>query len=434
MPLAKYHSAPYWDFVMNQYHNLHGINLEKELDWKKLAKVDILHTWCNAFVARWEYFDEYMSQFSPIVLSMLDFFGSHPSDLELSYICERLIILFNYIRYSENKFGAQPKITPLRCTKESIQRYSAQIDKEKRLVSFAADLSANQENMIEPSHQELRGAQSMRVNRPPNKPDYSLIVCSIDDRKYANLLKSVDAAFSKPVQVIRIIDAASLAEGYNRGVRFAQGKICIFCHDDIEFINCNMDSLLEEDLALHDIVGVAGTSRLVSGKWIQAGSPYIHGLVAHEDVRTMGYSLCVYGMGQDPVVVEKIQALDGLFFAVNRDVLDYIAFDEALFDGFHLYDLDFTFNAYLKGFKLAVDHRLLLIHQSGGRFDHNWQQYARRFNGKYARWLDPKAAMQRPGFKYYIFKSKETLGQAMQLYQKSRHFTSTTHPPSVTHA
>lgn len=105
MPLSRYHTAPYWDFVMNAYRDLYGVNLEKDLDWNSLAGVDDLHVWCNAFVAHWDYFNAYMKMFSPIALGLLEYFGSHPVDLELSYICERLIIIYNYIRYANNDFS-----------------------------------------------------------------------------------------------------------------------------------------------------------------------------------------------------------------------------------------------------------------------------------------------------------------------------------------
>lgn len=102
IPLGKYHDLPYWDFVMQALRTRYGIDIEKELDWQALADVDALHTWCNAFIADWKYFDGYMRMFSPIVLSMLQRFGSHTTDLELAYICERLIILYNYIQYEQN--------------------------------------------------------------------------------------------------------------------------------------------------------------------------------------------------------------------------------------------------------------------------------------------------------------------------------------------
>ena len=98
--LGDYCNVIYWDFIINEFKKQYSIDLEQELDWVQLGKVAYLHTWCNAFVARWKYFDDYMRMFSPIVLAMLDHFGSHPTDLELSYICERLIIIYNYIQYS----------------------------------------------------------------------------------------------------------------------------------------------------------------------------------------------------------------------------------------------------------------------------------------------------------------------------------------------
>lgn len=104
MPLGKYHHLVYWDFVIQEYQSLYGINLERELDFRALGNVTALHTWCNSFICNWQYFNDYMKAFSPVVLGMLDHFGSHPTDLELSYICERLIILHNYIKYTNNEF------------------------------------------------------------------------------------------------------------------------------------------------------------------------------------------------------------------------------------------------------------------------------------------------------------------------------------------
>jgi len=52
------------------------------------------------------------------------------------------------------------------------------------------------------------------------------------------------------------------------------------------------------------------------------------------------------------------------------------------FDGFHLYDLDFTFRAYLNDLTLAVCRDLALIHQSLGTPDGEWQRYRERFETK----------------------------------------------------
>jgi len=74
--------------------------------------------------------------------------------------------------------------------------------------------------------------------------------------------------------------------------------------------------------------------------------------------------------------------MDGVFLAVRRDVLEHLPFDEKRFDGFHLYDVDFTFSANLAGFRLGVANDLYPLHRSGGRYDKVWRGYAKRFLDK----------------------------------------------------
>lgn len=108
LPFGCYHHPRYLEFVFREFERRYGIALETALDWSKLAQARSLHTWCNAFVARWEYFDDYMTMFSPVVLALLEHFGSHPTDLELCYVCERLIILYNYLRASGLRITGSP--------------------------------------------------------------------------------------------------------------------------------------------------------------------------------------------------------------------------------------------------------------------------------------------------------------------------------------
>jgi glycosyltransferase involved in cell wall biosynthesis len=214
--------------------------------------------------------------------------------------------------------------------------------------------------------------------------EFSIITCSNDDSKFASLNDSAARTFGPDVQLIRIQGARSLAEGYNLGFREAKSSRIIFCHDDIVFLNTDIASIVAQDLESYDMVGVAGTSRIVDGKWISSGQPYLHGQVAHVSKgKEAGYQLCSYGLGRDNAIIENIQALDGLFIGANRSVFDALRFDEQSFDGFHLYDLDFTFTAYLLGFRIAIDSRIHLLHHSDGRYDNEWETYAKRFCGKY---------------------------------------------------
>jgi hypothetical protein len=194
----------------------------------------------------------------------------------------------------------------------------------------------------------------------------------------------------------------------------AIGDVIIFCHDDIEFLSNGTPNYLVEDLEKYDVVGVAGTSRLLDGKWYSSGGKYAHGHVAHTaDQGSRRYQVCVYGKNLSGPVVGNIQALDGLFFAVRKCVLNNVDFDES-FNGFHLYDLDFTFTAYLCGFRLAIDRRISLLHRSGGRYDVNWKFYYDNFNRKYSNILLSQCMDPSPWIQRIDVEKKKDLGRVMR--------------------
>jgi GT2 family glycosyltransferase len=253
------------------------------------------------------------------------------------------------------------------------------------------------------------------TNRKGNR--FSIITCSLNPNKYLKFKNNIEKTFKASVQIINIMNAKSLTEGFNIGYKYAIGEYIIFCHDDIEILNENIESLLKENLQNFDIVGVAGTSKLLQGNWISAGQPYIHGNVAHQINTINGpkYNLCRYSLDSNPRVVKNIQALDGLFIAVRREVMDVVCFDEATFDGFHLYDLDFTYNAFLNGLKTVVDKRIAIIHWSGGNYDENWYKYKGLFENKYKRQLNSNGQYGRQNFESITLDSKEELKTVMQV-------------------
>ena len=212
----------------------------------------------------------------------------------------------------------------------------------------------------------------------------SIIICSIDEGKLARVVRNyVSLLQGEEFEIIVIRDAKSLCEGYNRGIRQSKGSILIFSHDDIEILSPDFAAKLKQAFCLHDVVGVAGTSVLMNANWAIRGQPHIHGVVVYPPgvVGNEGYMVNVFGA--ETPVISGIQGLDGMFIAAKREVVERVGFDEQTFDGFHCYDTDFTFSAYLAGFRVAVCAEIIIAHHSAGNFGEAWSKYNARFVEKH---------------------------------------------------
>ena len=226
-------------------------------------------------------------------------------------------------------------------------------------------------------------------------PAISVIICSVDAGKFARASASWRAALAgADVEIIGVHDARSLASGYNRGLDRAAGEIIVFSHDDVDVITPDAGKRIATHLTTFDIVGIAGTRRLIGGAWYLSGEPHDFMLVIQPHPETGRPVLLVEGGG--PLVVDGIQALDGVFFAARASVARDLRFDAVTFDHFHLYDLDFSYRAHLAGCKVAVCRDLLLVHDSHGSFDPTWDAYRLRFEAKFARHLPAGASRREP--------------------------------------
>jgi hypothetical protein len=214
----------------------------------------------------------------------------------------------------------------------------------------------------------------------------SVVVCSRDEAKGRRIRAHYEALFAgRDFEIIQIYDARSLCEAYNRGFNRTSGDVVIFSHDDIEIASDDFASRLLRHLSSSDLTGVVGTTQLAGTSWIAAGWPRLHGFIVHPSQSGPGLALDCYG----PRPRDPIQAVDGVLIAANRRVCETIRFDEATFDGFHFYDLDFSHRAFLEGFRIAIAWDVLLLHNSVGRSDGNWHKYAQLFLAKHGNRMTP---------------------------------------------
>jgi hypothetical protein len=211
----------------------------------------------------------------------------------------------------------------------------------------------------------------------------SIIVCSIDRAKLGRLQANLQTLLcGEDWELIHVADARSLCEGYNRGVVRARGEILVFCHDDITILCPDFASRLRTRLASFDLLGVAGSTRATGPTWTWSGAPHIFASIAYprEDTDEVQLATC----GTSGPVVKNAQLLDGVFMAARKDLVQRVPFDEATFDGFHLYDLDFSYRAWLSGARTAICRDVAICHASRGKFrTADYRRYAERFRRKF---------------------------------------------------
>jgi GT2 family glycosyltransferase len=239
-------------------------------------------------------------------------------------------------------------------------------------------------------------------------PSFSVIICSIDPWKFVTCARHYESLLAGiPHEIIGIHDATSLAEGYNRGLAQSAGDIVIFSHDDVLILDDGFAAKISKRLADYDILGFTGASLLVDAGWVAAGQPFVHGAVAHAARKRL--TVNVYGVDNWPVA-GGIQAIDGLLMIARRQIAIATGFDAETFDGFHLYDLDFSFAAYLAGHKIGVCCDMPIIHASNGDFaSDGFRRYATRFREKYAGRLAAGPAATGPKYKTVEFSDYRAL-------------------------
>jgi len=187
----------------------------------------------------------------------------------------------------------------------------------------------------------------------------------------------------KKYQVLEYVNDGeySLTQVYNKGLKEAENDIVVFCHDDIYFDKKNWGKKLLNNFSNNPefgIIGIAGSTQMgEDGCWWTDRGKMV-GIVnhSHEGKKwTNKYS----GNFQDKII--ETVTVDGLFFAADKTKIKK-DFNES-FDGFHFYDVDFSFNNHLNDVKVGVCFNVRVTHRSIGQTNQEWENNRLKFTVVY---------------------------------------------------
>lgn len=191
----------------------------------------------------------------------------------------------------------------------------------------------------------------------------------------------------------------SLSKIYNLAIEKALKNDCdalMLVHDDV-ILEENPIPKLEKLFDEFDLVGVAGTSKielkspalwhLMGGGFYNGYEPSnLHGRVQHLQKVEPSIGMCYTekietNFGYYP---HRVVMIDGVFMAMNRKVMEKMRFDEENPCKFHFYDLSFSLDCHLNGFKVGVGD-ILITHASPGlrEFTEDWKNGEKWFLNKY---------------------------------------------------
>src|SRR5262249_326879 len=139
---------------------------------------------------------------------------------------------------------------------------------------------------------------------------------------------------------------------------------------------------LRTHLGKFALIGVAGSTLASGPGWSWSGAPHIFTSIAYPGSAGDG-TLMLATCGTSGPVIGGAQLIDGLFMAARRELLEDLSFDEETFDGFHFYDLDFSYRAWRSGAETAICRDIVMCHQSRGKFNADYRHYAERYRQKF---------------------------------------------------
>lgn len=224
----------------------------------------------------------------------------------------------------------------------------------------------------------------------------SIIICSRKPDIPAELSQNIADTIGYEYELV-VIDNShnqlSIFQAYNEGVRQSKGGVLCFMHEDVLFRSEDWGQVIEGHFASDDqigLIGFAGTHFLPDTPMYWYSSPFVSQRNLNNDDGKVEEHFHEEWFGERDLI--ETVAVDGLCFFVRKVVFRDIAFDEKIYNGFHLYDMDICMQVHEAGYKVCVCRDVLAEHTwserkqfskpGGGLFDRNLELFNQKWRDR----------------------------------------------------
>lgn len=186
----------------------------------------------------------------------------------------------------------------------------------------------------------------------------SIIVCSRTQELSNEMQQNIADSIGVDYELIVIDNSRNeynIFTAYNEGVRRASGEVLCFVHDDVLFRCNNWGGIILEHFcdSTIGIIGVAGSHFLPSTPMYWYDSPFVSEGIINNDDGLIEQFFNTGWFKEEQKIIE-VCVVDGLCLFAQRSIFKEISFDEATFNGFHMYDMDICMQALSFGYKVCV--------------------------------------------------------------------------------
>ncbi len=213
----------------------------------------------------------------------------------------------------------------------------------------------------------------------------SILVCSINVSYLEKLKINIQETIGNEYELLvwdNLANAKPITEVYNRLAEQAKYPFFCFIHEDIQFQTKNWSANLLHSFEKNKetgLIGIAGSkykSRTPSG-WSTGLLDLDFCNIFHKNKN--GITEHLYNNPRQ-AINENVVNIDGVFIAIRKEVWNTVRFNESLLRGFHLYDIDISFQV-TKKWKAAVIFNIDILHfTEGGSFGNEWVEYTLKWH------------------------------------------------------